>query len=200
MPRTVRPLTLALLLAGLAGCQSASPMMLLEPPALLPAGASVTEDHNPVYIPPISYGHVYETLLQVLADYNFEIAESNRYDGRIETVPRTSPGLALFLKPGSPDLYDRLLATLQSYRHRISIVIQPADNRGYFVEVIARKELEDVSKPIRSTAGAAVFRTLNDVDRQYEVIDPTVLDSLWIYKGRDVPLEQELIRRIKKLL
>jgi len=32
------------------------------------------------------------------------------------------------------------------------------------------------------------------------VIDPVFFDATWIFKGRDVPLEQELIRRIKKQL
>src|SRR2546422_5363322 len=121
------------------------------------------EDQNPVFVPlgPNSYGKVFENVLQVLGDYGFEIMEANRYDGRIETIPRISPGLGLFLKPGSPMFYDRLLSTLQTYRHRVSVIIQPADNGGYFIEVIARKELEDLSRPLRSTAGAAVFRPEN---------------------------------------
>ena len=101
------------------------------------------------------------------------------------------------VKPGSPAFSDRLLATLQTYRHRVSVVIQPADQGGFFVEIIARKELEDLLQPVRSTAGAAIFRTENNVERQFEVIDPTVFDSKWIFKGRDVPLEQRLIERLK---
>src|SRR5437867_8506550 len=56
------------------------------------------EEQNPVFVPlgPNSYGQVFENVLQVLGDYGFEIMEANRYDGRIETIPRISPGLALF--------------------------------------------------------------------------------------------------------
>jgi hypothetical protein len=197
MRRTRAVMFAALLLAG-AGCQTTGP--LFDPPPLLPAGAVVHHDANPFYVPPVTYGQVFETCLMVLNDYQFEVGYSNRYDGRIETVPRVSPGLGLLIKPGSPDLYDRLLATLQTYRHRITVLIQPAENGGYFVEVIARKELEDMPRPIRSTAGAAIFRPYNDVDRQFEVVDPTFFEPGWIFRGRDVPLEQELICRIKKLL
>jgi hypothetical protein len=137
---------------------------------------------------------------QVLGDNGFEIAESNRYDGRIETVPRIAPGVLLFLKPGSPSFYERSLATLQTYRHRVSVVIQPAENVGFFLEVIARKELEDLARPIKQTAGAAIFRTDNSVERQFEVIDPNVFDSTWIFKGRDPELEQKLIQRLKCLM
>ena len=89
----------------------------------MPAGSNVVYDHNPVFVPLgiDSYGQVFENCLRVLLDYGFEIQESNRYYGTIECLPRVSPGLGLFLKPGSPDLRDRLLATTQSYRHRISV-------------------------------------------------------------------------------
>jgi hypothetical protein len=180
-----------------AGCQTTGP--LLEGPPLVPAGAQYIDDTNPVYVPlgPESYGLVFENVLSVLTDYGFEIRESNRWDGRIETLPRIAPGVGLLLKPGSPDLYDRVLATLQTYPHRVLVEIQPAQNGGFFVKVTANKELEDLPRPIRSTTGAAIFRNDQDVARQFEVIDPTFFDATWIYRGRDLPLEQELIRRLK---
>jgi len=143
----------------------------------VPGDALVEIEQNPVFIPlgpqPEAYAKVFENVLQVLIDNQFEILESNRYDGRIETVPRISPGLGQFFKPGSPTFQDRLLSTLQTYRHRISVVIQPADNGGYFVEVSARKELQDLPRPIKQTAGAAVFRNDLNVERQFGL-------SLWL--------------------
>jgi len=193
-----RNVGLALILA-LAGCTTTG--SFLDSP-LVPAGSVVEVEQNPVFIPlgPESYGKVFENVLQVLGDYGFEILESNRYDGRIETIPRTSPGLGLLFKPGSPHLRDRLLSTLQSYRHRLSVAIQPAEQGGFFIEVTARVELEDLQRPIRSTAGGAIFRVDNNVGRQFEVIDPTFSEPGWIYKGRDVPLEQEIIQRLKRCL
>jgi hypothetical protein len=197
------PLVVLALLPAL-GCQSLSPA--IEGPTL-PSVGSVVQDQNPVYIPlpKRDYGKVTEGLLQVLHDYGFEIADSNRYSGHIETVPRIAPGVLLLLKPGSPDFYDRVLATLQTYRHRVTIVIQPADPQGaehggYFVEFIVRKELESLSRPVQSSLGQAVFRSENTVDRQTEVIDATIYDPMWIYRGRDTSLEQELIRRFKCVL
>lgn len=197
---SLRNLWLAAFLALVAGCQSGA--SFIEGPALHPGGAGIIYDQNPVFIPlgPESYGHVFESCLRVLGDYGFEIQESNRYDGRIECFPRISPGIGLLCKPGSPDLYDRLLATAQTYRHRLSLAIQPADNGGFFIEVTARKELEDLARPVRSTVGGAIFRTDNNVERQFEVIDPTFFDAGWIYRGRDEPLEQEIIRRLKKCM
>ncbi len=199
MRTLVRFLGAALL--GATGCQSVGPMFDTVPMKTVAAAA---DDQNPVYLPlgPLSYGQVFETVIQTLSDYGFELApgDTNRYAGTIETLPRVSPGLILLLKPGSPTLYDRLLSTLQTYRHRVSVTIMPAEQGGYFVEVIARKELEDLPRPIRSTVGGAIFRNDNNVDRQYEVIDATFFDPNWYFRCRDIALEQELIRRLKRTL
>jgi hypothetical protein len=199
MGKTGKLWAAALLTLG-AGCQN-SPS-LLEGPALLPGGSGIIHDQNPVYIPLgiDSYGQVFENCIRVLLDYGFEIQQSDRYYGSIDCLPRVAPGLGLFLKPGSPDVYDRLLATAQSYRHRVSVIIQPADNGGYFIQVTARKELEDLPRPVRATVGAAVFRNEPSVERQFEVIDPVFFETGWIYRGRDLPLEQEIIRRLKKCM
>ena len=189
-----------LLLTVTSGCLGSTLFEAQAPPPETVA----CEIENPVYIPlghdPFAYGLLFESVLRTLIDEGFELQEANRYDGRVEALPRTAPGLGLWMKPGSPSFRERLLSTLQSYRHRVSVVIQPADNGGYFVEIIARKELEDLARPTRSTAGAAFFRNETTVERQFEVIDATVVDSAWIYKGRDPALEQRLIERLKKAI
>ena len=202
MTRTIWLLALALLPIVLTGCTNLQPAMELTP--LTPIGSTIAQDTNPVFIPlpAREYGRVFETCLQVLGDYGFDIIEANRYSGHIEAAPRIAPGAGLLLKPGSPDLYERFLASLQTYRHRVSIVIQtadanPADHSGYFIEFIVRKELEDLPRPIRSTVGGATFRSENTVERQTEVIDANFFEPSWIYRGRDAQMEQELIRRFK---
>ncbi|MBI1917622.1 MAG: hypothetical protein HYS12_23250 [Planctomycetes bacterium] len=175
------------------GCMSGP---LLDNPGRVPS-ASAHPVANPVYIHqgPLAYGLVFEKVYDVIDDY-FEIAYANRYDGRIETFPRIAPGLEQPWKPGSPDFHQRLLATLQSIRHRAVVLIQPADNGGFFVDVRVFKELEDVARPIRATAGSASFRSDNTIERQFEVVDPTVVESNWIPLGRDVKLEQVILKRL----
>ncbi len=156
---------------------------------------------NPVYIPQggQAYNAVFEKVLDVVDDY-FEIGYANRYDGHIDTLPRISPGLEQLWKPGSPDWYQRLEATLQTMRHRGFVLIQPADDGGFFVHVTIYKELEDLPRPTRATAGAASFQSDNTVERQYEVVDPTVFESNWIPMGRDTELEQVILQRLKKCM
>jgi hypothetical protein len=195
MRRTLWTACTGLALALMSGCAAGS---LLELPTTTPAGVVTEAEANPVYVPqgPMSYRKVYEHALDVLTDFGFEILEQSAFDGRIETVPRSEPGLLLFMKPGSPVVYQRLLATFQTYRHRAAILIQPAQAGGFFIHVKVFKELEDLPRPVRATA-AAIFRTENNIDRQYTVIDPTVFESAWIPKGRDFDVEQVLLKKLK---
>jgi hypothetical protein len=152
---------------------------------------------NPVYIPqgPMSYAKVFEKVLDVLDDF-WEIAYTNRYEGRIETQPAIAPGIEQPWKPGSPDFYQRLLANFQTIRHRCVVLITTADDGGYFIDVKVYKELEDLPVPVRATAGMASFRNPSTIERQFEVIEPAVLEYNWIPIGRDAKLEQVLLQRM----
>jgi hypothetical protein len=161
---------------------------------------------NPMWVPPgpASYPLVWEKTLDVVSDY-FEIGFSSRHDGRIETYPKVAPGLGQPWKPGSPDLYQRTLASFQSIRHRAIVLISVADNGGFFIDVKVFKELEDVAIPTYSTAGSAAFRSYPTVERQYDVIDASLYDPSWIpidREGRlmrDYALEQVILERIAKM-
>jgi hypothetical protein len=173
-----------------------------ENPAFIQPDPAVAVE-NPVWLPlgsePEAYGKVFEQVLDILDDY-FEISYANRYDGRIETFPRIAPGFEQLWKPGSPDAYQRLEATLQTIRHRGAVLIQPAPDGGVFVQVNILKELEDLPRPTRATAGVAAFRSDNTVERQYEVIDITTFERNWIPLGHNVGMEQVILQRLKKCI
>ena len=75
-----------------------------------------------------------------------------------------------------------------------------APNKKFEIFSWQHKELEDLPRPVRASVGAAIFRNENNVERQFEVIDPTLFDQAWIFRGRDSALEQELIRRLKRCM
>lgn len=173
---------------------------LVDNPVRLPP-LDHPESQNPVFLPVSGaqgYAIVFESVRDVIDDY-FEITYANRYDGRIETFPRTAPGIIRPWQPGSPDLSERWLATLQSIRHRASVLIQAAEDGGFFVDVKVYKELEDLAKPTEVRAGPAAFRSDPTVERQYEVVDPTVVAANWIPLGRDIALEQEILERVAEM-
>jgi hypothetical protein len=183
---------MALLLV--AGCATGP---LLDNP--VPVSEAPQAEANPVYVAPgpMSYRKVFEHAQQVLADFGFEMRESNIFEGRIETQPRIAPGILQPWKPGTPDAYERVLSTFQTFRHRAIIKIEPAQQTGFFIHVIVYKEEEDLPRPVRATAGAANFRVDNNVQRQFTVVDPTVFESNWIPRGRDAGVEQILLGRLK---
>jgi hypothetical protein len=192
-----RTLGSGLVLLLLAGCATTP---ALDPPPDMPATAPIGMEYNPLYVGlngPKAYSIVFENVLKVLHDAGFELAEHNRYDGRIKTLPRIAPGLGQLVMPGSPNPSERLLYTLQSYRHHAHVQIQPAEGGGFFIHVIVYKELEELPRPVRATAGAIFPRVENNVDRQFEVIDPTLFESNWIPKGRDLSLEQQILKGLR---
>ena len=195
MRRLLRTAGVGLLALLLAGC-AVGP--LLENPLLVRTDKVVPLE-NPVYVPqgPLAYAHLFDKCIDVIDDY-FEIAYASRYDGRIETFPATAPGIEQPWKPGSPDFDQRLLAFTQSIRHRAIVLITTADDGGYFIDVKVLKELEDLPQPARATAGAASFRQMITIEREFEVIEPTFFQAGWIPIGRDLKLEQVLLERIAK--
>ena len=164
---------------------------------------------NPVWVPGAGrdkYAMLFEKCLDVVDDY-FEVAYANRFDGRIETYPRVAPGLGQPWKPGSPDFYQRTLATFQSMRHRAIVLITVADpdEGGFFIDVKIYKELEDCPTPSYNSAGTYSFRAAPTMERQYDVVDAGVKEANWIPFDRDgrplrdYKLEQVILERIANM-
>lgn len=200
MCRTLRWAWTGLTATVFCGCVCCGSGPLTDNPVYVRANPNVTIE-NPVFIPqgPAAYGIVFEKIIDVLDDY-FDIAYTNRYAGEIATFPKVAPGFEQPWKPGNPSAENRLQATLQTIRNRAEVLIHPAEDGGYFIEVVVRKELEDLARPIRATAGAASFATNPTVERQFEVIDASIYESNWIPQGRNAALEQLILQRLKDCL
>jgi hypothetical protein len=200
MGRTAGSLVVLMLLAGCA-----TGPVLDTPPGPPPGPATVApgDEYNPLYTArsgPEAYQTVFENVLTSLAESGFDLLEHNRYDGHIKTKPRVKPGLVQPFVSGSADFSDRLLATFQSYRQYAVVKIQPAEGGGFFIHVLVYTELEDLPRPTRATAGAVLYQHINDVERQFEIIDPTRFESNWIPKGRDPLMEQIILHRLRELM
>jgi hypothetical protein len=203
MSRTRSTVWAAVVLALAGGCASGP---AVTTPAYVPPPPVPNGEPNPMLVPHLgasfeSYRKVFQCAQSTLTDFGFEILESNTFDGHIDTLPRIAPGMLRPLRAGNSGFYERVLSTFQTYRHRVHVDIQPAENGGYWIQVIAYHELEDIPRPTRSTPGAAAFRVALGVERfNTEVIDPTVFEWTWIPRGRDTQIEQQLLTRMKKCL
>jgi hypothetical protein len=202
----MRRLPLACLLAMLpAGCATGP---LLDNP-LRVAGANVptaADAEAGVVIqagPGKTYPEVFDAALDAVDDF-FPIAYTNRYEGRILGEPLLAPGFEQPFRRGSPDLYERMLASFQAYRYRCEVRIKEAEPSGYLVKVIVRKELKDYAAPAGLFTGVPLFGDLSGAGRdQVLVVGPDATSPIsdptdrWIPKGRETALEQTILERLQ---
>jgi len=158
---------------------------------------------NPVFVPAADPLCVWETVVDVIDDY-FRIEReeplrtvgSTVTEGRLETYPEVSPTI---FEPWRQDIagrYELIENTLQTMRRRASVRVAPTAG-GYLVEVAVLKELEDLHRPERATAGAATFRYDSTLTR---VVNPAAGSDVahgWIPQGRDAALEQKILGHIQ---
>jgi len=187
---------------GVVGCAAVPPV---ENPVLVRPHLNGGTEENPILVvpgqpTPEGYAHVYERVLEAVNDY-FEILPGPRYAGQIETKPKIASGYEQPWKYGSPDPRERLLATLQTLRHKAVVRVTPGERGGFKVYVEVYRELEDALNPVGSQRGAANFRELPTVDRRIDATGLAVPQSRqWIPAGRDPAYEQVLLRKIQERL
>lgn len=202
----MRRLPLACLLALLpAGCATGP---LLDNPVRLPgANVAAPADAEPGVLiepgPGWTYPELFDAVLDAVDDY-FPIAYANRYEGRVLGQPTLAPGCEQPFRRGSPDPYERLLASFQAYRYRCEVRIKEANPTGYFVQVIVRKELKDYPSPAGLFTAVPLFGDLSAVGReQFLVVGPDVTSPIsdpadrWIPKGRETAIEQAILEKLQ---
>lgn len=170
-------------------------------PLHVPAAAPELE--NPMFLPPGQTHQGYELVFHRIYDVvnqDFEIASSNRFAGRIETHWLTTAGYVDLPRLRLYSHYQNTEAMLQTVRRRAEIEIAEAEVGGYTVRVRVFKELEDLPHPMRTGAGAAVFRYESQPERQHEVVTETLPARGWIPYGRDHSFEQVLLAKIRKAI
>jgi hypothetical protein len=177
----------------LAGCM-AGPPPYAPVPVAVPAYVQ-----NPVLLPGSNHELVWEVVVDVIDDY-FEIDQeepvrllgSHIIDGRIDTWPRTGATVFEPWHRDSADSYERLESTLQSIRRYAQVRVMPRDT-GFLVEVAVFKELEDVDRPVRSTAGSATLHNDTSLTRIVNPVGEQPVRQGWINLGRDLALEQQIL-------
>jgi hypothetical protein len=156
---------------------------------------------NPVLIPITDPQCAWEVVADVVDDYfPIEHEEPIRQignvltEGRLDTRPSVSPTI---FEPWRGDSVgpDRVENTIQTMRRRAVVRVLPAEG-GYWVDLAVFKELEDLRRPERSTAGAATLcydTTLNRIENPIETARPP---QGWIPHGRDSLLEQRMLEHL----
>lgn len=158
---------------------------------------------NPISVPVANDDVAWDQIADVVSDY-FTISREQRArrfgettcEGRIDTAPQDG---ATWLQPERHDsvgTFNRWESTFQSIRRIATVRVIP-DANGYLVEVIVEKQLEDLPKPEKSTAGAATFRFDGSLpSSRLEQVSRTRASQCWISLGRDPALEQRMLAEI----
>jgi len=158
-------------------------------------------------VPVADSEYVWMQIVDTVDDY-FKIQREERVRviggvltaGRIDTFPVVGATLLEPWRRDSTPGFERLHSTLQSVRRRAVIHVIPV-GPGFSVEAIVLKDIEDLNHPENAAVGAA-FPVRPDGasrdDPREQVQGPVTLG--WIPLGRDLSLEQELLRQIQARL
>lgn len=179
------------------------PSAIVAPGAILPGQPIVGGPANPITVPVVDDELAWDQIADVVSDY-FRIAREQRarrgvegwMEGRIDTVPRDS---ATWFEPHRQDsvgTFNRWESTFQSIRRRATVRVIP-DAGSYQVEVIVEKEIEDLPRPEKSTAGAATISSdITLPNNRREDVSRSRRSSRWLLLGRDPALEQRMLAEI----
>ncbi|MFO0950270.1 MAG: hypothetical protein U0835_03790 [Isosphaeraceae bacterium] len=173
---------------GLGGCASFSRVIAPRP---------VCE--NPLIIPSADFETIWTETVGVVDEY-FDIRSENRLARSIVTDPVLGATLLEPWRGDSVGFNERLESSLQTIRRFARVQIDPVPGRGFAVKVEVLKELEDLPKPDRQSAGRAVFNNDFPVNRTREIVGPVPIPQQWIPRGRDTALEQAILNKIKDAL
>lgn len=158
---------------------------------------------NPLYVRATNPDAAWEAIARETSRY-FPIRTEERVtqqgsmltEGRIET--RWGTGSTIFepWRRDSVGSFNRWQSTLQTIRRRSIVRVIPAAG-GYEIDMRVDKQLEDLNRPERASAGAASIR--NDSALPTDRVTPvdSIRDSgRWIDIGRDEALEQRMLKRL----
>lgn len=178
-------IALAILISGCLGPGGGMP--LARPLAI----------QNPILVATMHEELVWERAVDVLHDFQFEIARENRLARVIETAPKIGAGL---LEPWHKDAVtfeSRLEGSLQSIRRIVHVSLQPEDQqRGFLVSVAAYKEVEDLPGVAGNSTGAATFAESTPLQRDLDPVVGQSTPSVWVAAGRDIDLERAILQRL----
>ena len=164
------------------------------------------EVSNPLIVPLADRWWVMDQVSDQLDDYfriyreeRIRIIDSVMTEGWIETHPRIGSTLLEPWHKDSTPGFEKAHSTLQTVRRFAKVRVIPTGN-SYAIDVKVFKELEDLDRPIGSVVSGPTIRHDNalDVDR----LNPWVgtKRGRWIPMGRDVSLEQLILRNVQNRL
>ncbi|HET6323714.1 MAG TPA: hypothetical protein VFG04_03360 [Planctomycetaceae bacterium] len=139
---------------------------------------------------------VNERAMDVLQHYNFEVDTNNQLEGTLSTQYKVGSGILEPWHRESVGMANRLESTAQPIRRKVLIHFVKVEG-GYLVSVEALKEIEDLASPTPNSPGNSTFRDTYPLQRDLNLVVGQSTPSGWIPRGHDVPLEQDIVARLR---
>jgi hypothetical protein len=193
-----------LLTIGLSGCR----LWDLRREAKL--AGSYPELSNPLAVAACDRDFAMDQVSDELDDY-FQIRREQRIslvdnvltEGWIETQPKIGAGVFEPWRRDAASLEERRLGTLQTIRRWAKVRVIP-DGVGYLIDVKVYKEMEDRYPPEHSVVTSGLPRHDQSLDALQDSTegfrDPAGSKLRWFALGRDIELEQKILRNIQSRL
>ena len=161
---------------------------------------------NPLIVPLVDRWFLMDEISDEIDDY-FRVLREERIrsvdgvmtEGWIETHPRIG---STVLEPWHHDStrgYEKIHAALQTVRRYAKVRVIPTSD-SYTIDVQVFKELEDNPRPLNSPVSGKMLRTDNALDADLPERWTSPYSEGWIAMGRDVSLEQRILRNIEQRL
>jgi len=162
---------------------------------------------NPLIVPAGNTELAWDQLADVVTNYfpiqreqQVQLVDGMMTEGFIETPFRTGSTLLEPQRNDSVGAFNRWQSTLQTIRRKAVVNVQPTGG-GYAVQVTVIKQLEDLAQPDQALSGPIVARSDGALPtRRRSQVNLVSASESWIDLGRDEPLEQEMLRRIRDRL
>lgn len=157
---------------------------------------------NPMPIPAVPDDFLQQQIVDSVDDY-FEVHSEqlvqNRpsaiLEGRVTTNYQVGSSIFEPWRKDSTEGFERLQSTLQSIRRRCVVFIRP-QGRGYSVELVVQKELEDTDRSQSPGEAVGVSRHDGTLLQGEDRLDDNPVTVGWIPLGRDSGLEQRILQDI----
>jgi hypothetical protein len=190
----------AVAILSLGGCCSGPETAQTNcPPDSVAAASQPAAFANPIFVPVVDSSCAWEHVASTVSSYfridheePVRVMNNSPVEGVLTTKAEVSPTIFEPWRHDTVDPEQRLENTLQTIRRRAMVRVTPVQG-GHMVDVQVYKELEDLPKPERSTAGAATFRYDDSFTRIEDPVSGDQAPKGWIAKGRDISMEQHII-------
>ncbi len=147
------------------------------------------------------YEHIWHQTIKLLLAMGYRIDWRDYALGVITTLPRSGPEILQFWRPDATSLDALAEGTINTYRRCVRIVIAHEPGHAGMYRLSAEVLVEQRENPQGGVTGVAFLGSssfgANPLPLVSQNASPTTPGSFWMRVGRDIPLEEKILKNLK---